>query len=112
MSGQDETKLYSDPGVVCGATGLTVKMYYLWGGSKTIPYSSIRGVNRINLSGLSGKWRIWGSGDLVHWWNLDTKRPKKNTALAIELGGHIIPTITPDDPDTVEKILKEKIGQP
>jgi hypothetical protein len=26
---------------------------------------------------MSGKWRIWGTGNPRYWANLDTKRPKK-----------------------------------
>jgi hypothetical protein len=46
----------------------------------------------------------------VHWWNLDAKRPHKRLALVIDLGRHIRPTITPDDPESVERILKERIA--
>jgi hypothetical protein len=48
-----------------------------------------------------------GSGDFVHWWNLVRGRPKKQLALEIDTGHHIHPTITPDDPHTVERILTE-----
>jgi len=63
------------------------------------------------MSGLTGKWRIWGSGDFVHYWNLDAGRPNKEVALEIGLGRRIIPTITPDDPDTVGRILVERTAK-
>jgi hypothetical protein len=43
-----------------------------------------------------------GSGDFVHWWNLDLKRPQQTVALDIDVGRRIHPTITPEDPDTIE----------
>jgi hypothetical protein len=46
----------------------------------------------------------------VHWWNRDGGRPKKKRALVIDTGRHIRPTITPDDPDTVERILTEHLS--
>jgi hypothetical protein len=45
--------------------------------------------------------RIHGSGDLVHWFNFDPHRPRKDTALVIYLDGRIKPVITPDDPARV-----------
>jgi hypothetical protein len=98
---------YDDGKIVCDDTALIIRRYYPWG-SKRIPYTSIRQVKRRPLSPMRGSWRIWGSGDLVHWWNLDSARPKKDTALEI-VGNRIVPTITPEDPDTVERILTEHL---
>ncbi|HTN79186.1 MAG TPA: hypothetical protein VMK16_05910, partial [Acidimicrobiales bacterium] len=50
--------------------------------------------------------RIWGSTDLVHWYNFDPDRMKKSEALELDVGGKVIPTITPDAPDAVESILR------
>ena len=97
---------YEDGKIRCDDQALTIRDYYPWG-RKRIRYSSIRGVQRIPLTGANKvrKWRIWGSGDLVHWWNLDVHRPRKNVALVLDVGRHMRPTITPDDPDAVERIL-------
>jgi hypothetical protein len=46
----------------------------------------------------------------VHWWNLDRGRPTKDVALVLDVGGRIRPTITPDDPETVERILAEHVS--
>lgn len=101
------TTSYEDDQVVCTDTELVIKRYYFPARSKRIPYSSIRGVKRIELTGMNAvrRWRIWGSGDFVHWWNLDPKRPSKTVALVLDVGKTVRPTITPDDPDTVEGIL-------
>ena len=97
---------YSDGGIVCDDNGLTIRRYYPWG-SKHIPYSSIRSVERLPMTGINKirRWRIWGSGDFIHWWNFDAERPKKELALVIDTGHSVRPTITPDDPEAVESIL-------
>ena len=97
---------YDDGRIACDDTALVIRKYYPWG-SKRIPYAGIRSVTRRPLTELTGKWRIWGSTDLVHWWNLDPGRPKKEVALEIDCGRRIVPTITPDDPEAVERILAE-----
>ncbi|HVY11784.1 MAG TPA: hypothetical protein VHB18_16715 [Mycobacteriales bacterium] len=98
---------YEDDQVVCDDSALTIKRYYFPFGSKRIPYDSIKGVQRLELTGVNAvrRGRIWGSGDLVHWWNLDTGRFRKGAALVIDIGKTVKPTITPKDPDTVERIL-------
>ena len=101
---------YDDGAIVCDDTGILIRNYYLWG-AKQIPYTSIRGVESRPLNGvMSGRWRIWGTGDFVHWWNLDTRRPKKQVALVLDVGGRVRPTITPDDWTAVEGILREHVG--
>ncbi len=101
---------YDDGGIVCDDQGLVIRRYYPWG-AKRIRYTSIRGVKKLPLTGANKvrKWRIWGSGDFLHWWNLDSQRPKKDIALAIDVGHLVRPTITPDAPDAVERILTERI---
>src|SRR5262245_33740331 len=85
--------LYDDGRVACDETRLILRWYYLWG-SKRIPYWAIQSVTRRPLTDVRGRWRIWGSFDLRHYYNLDRSRPKKSVALEIHTHGHIIPTIT------------------
>jgi hypothetical protein len=103
------TSLYDDGRIACDDQGLLIRRYYPWG-AKRIAYGSIRGVMELPLSGINRvrRWRIWGTGDFVHWWNLDPQRPKKDTALVIDLGRHVRPTITPDDPLAVQRILADR----
>lgn len=103
---------YEDDQVECTDTELVIKRYYPYGGSKRIAYSAIRAVKRLDLTGAKAvrRWRIWGSGDFIHWWNLDTGRPRKSVALSLDVGKRIRPTITPDDADTVERILTTHSG--
>ena len=98
---------YDDGLVACDDSGILIRRYYPWGSSKRILYSKIRHVNKFEMTGTTDRWRIWGSGDFKHWWNLDTKRPGKHTALELDVGGRIVPTITPNDPDTVARIIAE-----
>ncbi|MCQ4083525.1 PH domain-containing protein [Streptomyces sp. RB6PN25] len=103
------TTAYEDGGILCDDQGLTIRRYYPWG-AKRIRYSSIQGVEKLPLTGVNKvrKWRIWGSGDFLHWWNLDPQRPRKDVALVIDIGHRVRPTITPDDPGAVERILAER----
>ncbi|WP_228396238.1 hypothetical protein [Streptomyces sp. RB17] len=108
MQMNTNTAAYDDGGIVCDDQGLTIRRCYPWG-AKRIRYTSISGVETLPLTGPNRvrKWRIWGSGDFIHWWNLDPRRPKKNVALVIDLGRRVRPTITPDDPTAVTRILTE-----
>ena len=99
---------YDDGRIACDDTGIVIRWYYLWG-SKRIPYAAIREVTERRMSSLRGKWRIWGSGDLTHFYNLDGSRPNKETALELDVGGRIRPMITPDDPDAVLRIISEHV---
>jgi hypothetical protein len=96
--------VYDDGRIACDDTLLIIRRYYPWG-AKEIPYSSIRSVKRRPLKRVRGKWRLWGSGDFRHWWNLDPGRPHKAVVLEIDIGRRVIPTITPDDSDAVERIV-------
>lgn len=68
-------------------------------------------MERLPLTGLNKvpRWRIWGSGDFVHWCNLDPSRTRKEVALVLDLGRRVRPTITPDEPEVVERILRDHI---
>lgn len=102
--------VYDDGRINCDTTAIKIGWYYPWG-AKRVPYGSIRAVKRLPLTGLNKvrRWRIWGSGDFVHWWNLDPSRPRKNLALVLDVGRTIRPTITPDEPEVVERILRDHI---
>jgi hypothetical protein len=103
---------YDDGRIVCDDAGLLIRWYYLWG-AKRIPYTALKGLSELPLTGASKvrRWRLWGSGDFLHWWNLDPGRPHKSMALVLDTGHHIRPTITPDNPDSVERILREHLQE-
>lgn len=102
---------YDDGNVALDGDGILIRRYYPWG-AKRIGYRALRGVQEVPLTGPNRmrRWRIWGSGDFVHWWNLDRHRPSKRSALVLDVGRRIRPTITPDDPQTVSRILGEHLS--
>ena len=102
------TDLYRDQWITCTADAVLIKAYYFPWGTKRVPYSAIREIRRVPMTGvMSGKGRIWGSTTLRYWASLDPGRPGKNTALILDTGGRILPFITPDDPDRVIAVISE-----
>ncbi len=99
--------LYDDGRIACGETSVTIGWYYLWG-KKTIPYSAIRTVTSRPLTRWRGKWRLWGSSSFTTWYNLDGNRPRKTTALELDVGGRVRPVITPDDPAAVNAVISAR----
>jgi hypothetical protein len=102
--------LYDDSRIACDDDGVVIRWYYLWG-HKRIPYRMIRSATTYPLGAVRGKWRLWGSGDFTHWYNLDGNRPRKATGIQIDVGGRVRPCITPDDPQAVARIITEHIGK-
>jgi hypothetical protein len=100
--------LYDDGRIKCDSEGITIGWYYLWG-AKTIPY---RTIHSAQIYPLRSKWRLWGSGDFRHWYNLDGNRPHKQTGIEIDTGGRIKACITPDDAETVSRIITEHMSKP
>ncbi len=100
---------YDDGTIVCGPDRLEIHSYYFPYGTKTIPYSHIKGLQRFAINGVgSGRYRIWGTGNPRYWANLDTSRPKKKAGFVVDLGAKISPIVTPDDPDAFERVLRAR----
>jgi len=100
---------YDDGTIVCSPDRLQIHSYYFPLGTKSVPYAQIKGLQRIEMTGLlSGKWRIWGTGSPRYWANLDTKRPKKKAAFVVDLGRRVSPIVTPDNPDAFEAVLRDR----
>jgi hypothetical protein len=99
---------YSDASVKCTAAGVSLRGYYPPWGTKNIPYALIRSVRRVETAALRGRARIWGTANPGLWANFDLSRPKKKIALILDLGKRVKPFITPDDPDTVEAVIRER----
>lgn len=105
------TVLYDDGLVELDQAGITLRRYYFpWAGSKRIRYSDIRGVQQREMGTWTGKWRLWGSGDLRHWLPLDMNRPRKDIAIELDLGKYAQPTFSPEDPARVTALLSEHVG--
>ena len=104
------TSLYHDKWVECTPEEVRVRGYYFPWGTKKMPYRSIRGVKLVALSTLRGKPRIWGTANPRYWASLDPQRPKKSTALILDLGHFVRPFITPDDAAAVEAIIRGAVS--
>jgi hypothetical protein len=100
--------VYDDGRVVLDHDGITLRHYYFpLGTSKHIPYDRIRRVWTRPLGWLTGKGRGWGTVHPGYWLPLDMSRPRKHVLVVLDLGGHIKPAFTPDDPDRVLEILDQ-----
>lgn len=91
---------YDDGKVACTDQGLVIRHYYPVG-AKRIPYSKIQQVRRVPLKSMGARVKIHGSADLIHWFNFDMHRSRKDVALIIAMANRVRPVITPDDPDRV-----------
>lgn len=97
---------YDDGRIACTEDALVIRSYYFPAGAKRIAYDKIQGVRRRQLNTMSGRYRLWGSGDFLHWYNYDPGRRKKTVALDVHLTGRqVIPVITPDNADDVIREL-------
>ena len=102
-------EVYDDGKIVCSPDRLVIHSYYFPFGTKCVPYKQIKGVQRFAITGvMSGKWRIWGTGNPRYWANLDTTRPKKKAGFVVDLGRKVNPIVTPDEPDAFEAVLRDR----
>jgi hypothetical protein len=102
---------YDDGAIVCGSDRLVIHAYYFPIGDKRIPYSQIQGLQRFEIHGImTGKWRLWGTGNPRYWANLDTTRPRRTVGFVVDLGRRVSPIVTPADPDAFESVLRARAG--
>jgi hypothetical protein len=107
--GRAVNTVYEDQWIRCDDTALVIRGYYFpLGASKVIAYRDIRRVTPITLGPWTGKWRIWGTSHPGYWWHLDWSRPRKDTALMLDLGRPVRPVITPDNPGLVAAIIEQR----
>ena len=104
--------LYEDGTVKIDDRGVTVKRYYFpTFRSKFVSFAEIRSVSTGVMSAIGGRWRLWGTSDFEYWFNLDTKRPRKDIAVTIDTGDRISAALTPDDPDRVVEIVRSRVAK-
>jgi hypothetical protein len=103
---------YEDRRITCTDSGLRIRGYYFPWGTKRIPWGRVRSLERFDLTILRGRGRIWGSGDLRHWANLDLHRPRKRTGFTVRCGRWVLPVVTPDDPDAFEAAARAHLSVP
>jgi hypothetical protein len=103
---------YVDRWITCTADAIEIRGYYFPWGAKRIPYDAVRSLRRVAIGALTGKWRIWGTANPRYWASLDPGRPRKDRALILDVGASVQPFITPDDPDAVERIIRDRARLP
>lgn len=102
--------LYDDPCIRCDAQRLTIRGYYFpFGNPKVVAYRDIQSVTPVKIGVWTGKWRLWGTSSPRYWLHLDLSRPRKDTALVLDLGRTVRPVITPTDPARVTAIIESHL---
>ena len=96
---------YQDSLIAIRDGTLVIRRYYFPTGTRRVRLATITGVEQHPMIKATGRWRTWGSGDLIHWLNLDPRRRHKQQAFIIDLGRRAKPVITPDDPDAFRATL-------
>ena len=85
---------------------LTIRRYSYALRDRRVRLAEIRDAIDRPIGRWSGRWRLWGSGDLRRWWNLDPGRRKKTRAFELDTGSRMRPIVTPDDPDAFADALR------
>jgi hypothetical protein len=100
---------YEDPKIRCDGGTITIRQYYFpFANAKRIALADIDHVETYEMGNLTGKYRIWGSGDLRHWFNNDGRRPGKTGAFILHLrDSWFRPVVTPDRPDEFRRELEQ-----
>jgi hypothetical protein len=101
---------YRDRWIELTKDEVVIHGYYFPWGTKRIPYSSIRTVQRVDLGLLNGRARIWGTANPRYWAGLDPSRPAKRTGFVIDSGHAVKPLITPDDAEAAGACLRANLA--
>lgn len=102
---------YEDDTVELDAEGVRIKSYRGPGNAKHIPYPAIRDFEVFEMGFWSGRHRLVGLplGKPRNWFHWDRNRRGKTTAIGLDVGRLIRPTIVPDDPTAVGAILDQVV---
>jgi hypothetical protein len=106
--GVNVTSVYNDGNIECTEGEILLRGYYFPWESKHIAYGSIVSVQRIRLTHLRGKWRIWGTANFKYWAPFDLSRPKKDVGFVLDLGRSVKPFITPSDPEKFGAVIRDR----
>jgi hypothetical protein len=102
--------LYEDAGLTLDEDGITIRRYYFpTGGPKRVAYSDIECIKARPVNWAHGKGRFWGAFDPRYWYPLDWHRGSKKTVLILHVGRWIRPCITPENPEHVIKLLRDRV---
>lgn len=101
---------YDDGRCVLDDDGLTLRRYYFpFATSKRIPYTEIRKFDARPMGWFTGKGRGWGTSNLLYWLPLDMSRPLKNTLIILDVGRRVKPAFSPDRPERVLQLLRQRV---
>jgi hypothetical protein len=103
--------LYEDAGLLLDEDGITIRRYYFpLATSKRIAYTRIQGIKARPMSWATSKGRLWGAADPRYWFPLDIHRGSKKTLLVLHVGrGRVRPCITPENPEHVIEVLRNRV---
>ena len=103
--------LYNDKYLQIFNDRIKFKSWSLPWGKKEVKLSSIKKINERKL-GITGKFRISGTGNFRDWFHFDTDRPKKKNAIVLETNFKIYKRIwiTPENHSNVFNLLKKLVS--
>ena len=106
----EQNILYNDSLVTLSDRSIVLKNYYLpIVGPKKVAFESIESVSVKKPSLMTGKWRIWGTGNFSTWFPLDFSRPQRDRIFFITQKGKSIRIgFTVKDSEAVVRILGQK----
>ena len=80
------TTEYQDALISVSPTHVRIKNYYFPNGAdKLVSVSDIDWIQTKRPSIRSGKWRLWGTGNLHTWFARDYSRPRRDTIFVMKL---------------------------
>jgi hypothetical protein len=102
--------VYSDNLIDITDEEIVFKHYYFpFGKSKTVALADIERITVERAALLSGKWRLWGTGDFTTWFPMDFKRPTRDRIFFAALRSQRVGIgFTAEIGDDVERTLRER----
>jgi hypothetical protein len=101
--------MYEDKTVQADDSGIKISRYQTTG-TKRIPYDQIRSATVFDMDA-AGRWTVIGVGPtrIRSWYNWDSSRRSKTTAIEIDSGGTFHPTVTPDDSEAFIAAISDHV---
>jgi hypothetical protein len=105
----DTHSVYADKLVEITEGEILFRFYYFPFGSKCVRFSEIDHVAVKKPTLISGKWRIWGSGDFRTWFPYDANRPSRDRIFVLSFPDKRRRIgFTVEDSNRVQEILGSK----
>lgn len=101
--------VYADKLVEITDGEILFRYYYFPFGSKRVKFAQIGHVSVKEPTLLSGKWRIWGTGDFRTWFPCDVSRPSRDKIFVMSFRDKRRRIgFTVEDSNRVQEILRNK----